>query len=53
MFDPFRFNNTASMHQEGCRGINIEPHPEMYARLQKFRERDIDLNIGIVGKKGR
>jgi FkbM family methyltransferase len=52
-FDPFVLNNTARMYYwEGGRGINIEPNPEMYARLQKFRKHDLNLNIGISNKKG-
>ena len=51
-FDPFLFSNTARMYWEGCRGINIEPNPEMYVRLKKFRVHDINLNIGISNQKG-
>lgn len=51
-FDPFILNNTARFYAEGSRGINIEPNPEMYYRLKKYRKHDINLNIGISNKKG-
>ncbi len=49
---PFHLNNTALFYQKGSRGINIEPNPELYGLLQKFRKDDINLNIGVAGRKG-
>ncbi len=36
----------------GFGGINIEPHPMMFARLQQDRTRDINLNLGISKAAG-
>lgn len=49
---PFSLSNTALFYLTGSRGINIEPDPELFALLQKFRKQDINLNIGISNQKG-
>lgn len=51
-FDPYRFSNTMRFYRRGWHGINIEPDRERWSRFQKTRKRDINLNIGIGGKKG-
>jgi len=49
---PFALNNSALFYQNGSRGINIEPDPELFKLLQKHRSDDINLNIGIAHEKG-
>ena len=44
---PFRFSNTAYFYEKGWTGINIEPTPTAIEDFNKFRNRDINLNIGI------
>jgi len=49
---PYLLNNTALFYQNGSRGINIEPEPELFKLLQKNRKKDVNLNIGIAREKG-
>lgn len=49
---PFQLNNTAHFYQRGFRGINIEPNPYLFTLLEKYREQDINLNIGVADKEG-
>ncbi len=44
---PFYLSNTAYFYNRGCKGINIEPDPFLFAQFLKKRTRDINLNIGI------
>jgi FkbM family methyltransferase len=44
---PYYLSNTALFYNKGCRGINIEPDPELFSKLKQVRKRDINLNIGI------
>lgn len=50
--DPFYLNNTTIFYQKGCRGINIEPDVNLFKNFSKYRQEDINLNIGIGEKKG-
>lgn len=47
---PFRFSNTAHFYELGWCGINIEPTPDAIEPFNKYRKRDINLNIGIGSK---
>jgi FkbM family methyltransferase len=49
---PFIYNNTALFYLDGCRGVNIEPDPNLYSLLVKHRKKDIHLNIAIDSKEG-
>lgn len=49
--DPLRSNNTMRFYKRGWRGINIEPDPECFKRIESKRLEDINLNIGI-GRDG-
>lgn len=49
---PFRYSNTAIFYSSGSRGINIEPDPFLFKKFQKYRKKDINLNIGITDKNG-
>ena len=43
---PKIFSVTKSFYDRGWHGINIEPLPDKYKLLAKFRPRDINLNLG-------
>ena len=47
---PFSGSNTAIFHESGSRGINIEPDPFLFAAFQRFRKRDINLNLGVLDR---
>jgi len=47
---PFYLSNTAYFYGKGCRGINIEPNPDLIKLFYKYRKEDINLNIGISDK---
>ena len=49
---PYYLSNTAYFYEKGCRGINIEPDPELFKLFTKYRKEDINLNIGIGAEKG-
>ncbi len=49
---PYYLNNTAIFYERGCRGINIEPDPDLFSRFEIFRKRDVNLNIGIGEQEG-
>lgn len=44
---PYYLSNTALLHQKGARGINIEPHPQLFRRFLNARKKDTNLNIGV------
>lgn len=44
---PYRFSNTAYFYKKGWQGINIEPTPSLIGFFNRYRKRDINLNIGI------
>ncbi|MEP7269760.1 MAG: FkbM family methyltransferase [Saprospiraceae bacterium] len=44
---PYRFSNTHFFYQKGWRGINIEPNPENFALFRKYRNHDINVNVGV------
>ena len=50
---PYRFSNTLFFYKRGWRGINIEPTPNAVKAFNIFRRRDINLNIGISGKRDK
>lgn len=44
---PYRFNNTVLLSQAGFKGINVEPDPVNFKKLQTSRPSEINLNVGI------
>ena len=44
---PFRFSNTYLFYSKGWRGINIDAAPGSMALFDKYRSRDINLEIGV------
>jgi FkbM family methyltransferase len=49
---PMRFSNTYSFYLKGWRGINIDPEPGSMKLFKKYRDRDINLEVGIAAKAG-
>ena len=50
--DPIILSNTALFYEKGCRGINIEPNPDFYAKLCEARPEDTNLNCGVGVEAG-
>lgn len=50
--DAHYLNNTYIYYAAGGRGVNIEPDPELAAKIRQARPRDANLNIGIGEKEG-
>jgi FkbM family methyltransferase len=48
---PFRFSNTAYYYQKGWQGINIEPSPDLIRKIEHYRKRDINLNLGVANQE--
>jgi len=44
---PFRFSNTYRFYLRGWRGINIDPMPGSMRLFNKFRKRDINLELAV------
>jgi len=44
---PYRFSNTAYFYGKGWRGINIEPSPTLFRAFQRYRKKDININVGV------
>ncbi|MFO0955416.1 MAG: FkbM family methyltransferase [Candidatus Saccharibacteria bacterium] len=51
--DPVKFNNTYLFYLQGCRGVLVEPDPELAKKLKKTRPDDRLLNVGISDKAGK
>lgn len=50
--DPNHISVTKAFYLRGWNGINIEPLPDMYNNLVKYRKKDINLQIGVGKKEG-
>jgi FkbM family methyltransferase len=46
-WDPVQDSVTKHFYDRGWRGINVEPHPEVFARLSAARPRDINLQVAL------
>lgn len=49
---PYRFSNTYWAYECGWRGINIEPNPDMCKLFCRYRDKDINLNLGVSNEEG-
>lgn len=49
---PKRFSNTYFFYKKGWRGINIDAMPGSMRLFNKWRNRDINLEIGVAHKSG-
>src|SRR6185295_4250102 len=45
-------SNTLLFYERGWRGINVEPHPQSFAKLAEFRPRDVNLNVAVSDREG-
>lgn len=50
---PTIISNTALLYKRGCRGINVEPNPNLFTSFTTMRPDDINLNIGVADKSGK
>lgn len=48
--DPYKHSNTALFYLLGCRGVNIEPDPDLFQKFPEKRPQDVNLNVGIAEK---
>ena len=44
---PVRLSNTYLLYQNGWRGVNIEPIPFLFKKIQKCRPLDLNLQLAI------
>lgn len=51
-YDPVDHSVTQHFYEGGWSGINIEPNPAPFARIEAARGRDINLNIGLSNREG-
>ncbi len=49
---PQRFSNTYIFYQQGWRGINVEPNPDLHDLFLKMRPKDINVRTGIAENAG-
>jgi len=45
--DLVELNNILRFHKRGQNGVNIDPLPLLFDRIQRHRPRDIDLNLAV------
>jgi FkbM family methyltransferase len=45
--DPDQASVTRLFYEKGWRGVNVEPNPELLARLKQRRPKDVNLGVGI------
>jgi len=50
---PIRFSNTYYFYQQGWKGINIDPSPNVMEIFRKKRDRDINLEMGVSDRCGQ
>lgn len=51
-FDPVAHSVTKHFYEHGWRGINVEPNPAAFSRLDEGRPRDVNLNLGLSNREG-
>jgi len=50
--DPDQNSVTKAFYERGWRGINVEPAPQWFERLEKARPRDINLQLALGAEPG-
>jgi FkbM family methyltransferase len=50
--DPDQDSVTKAFYERGWRGINVEPAPQWFERLEKARPRDINLQLALGAEPG-
>jgi FkbM family methyltransferase len=51
--EPVADSVTKAFYERGWRGINVEPMPDTFGRLQAARPRDINLQLAVDNFRGR
>lgn len=51
-FHPFRFSNTCLLYPRGWRGINIEPDPDALSLFERYRPRDLNVQMAVASVSG-
>lgn len=51
-YHPFMLSNTCLLYQSGWRGINLEPDPAAFALFEKYRPRDINVQVAVSNIAG-
>ena len=51
-FHPFESSNTCLLYHRGWRGLNIEPDPEGISLFNRYRARDLNLQMAVARKPG-
>ena len=46
-FHPLALSNTYRLYRRGWRGVNIEPNPEGYEDLRRYRQDDVNVNLAV------
>jgi FkbM family methyltransferase len=49
---PFYLSNTAFFYEKGSFGINVEANPFLISKFEKYRTRDLNLNLGVDRTEG-
>ncbi len=49
---PYYISNTALLYQNGSRGVNIEPDPNLFTGINRARRKDMNLNCGVGEREG-
>ncbi|MCT0209043.1 FkbM family methyltransferase [Synechococcus sp. CS-1332] len=49
---PLALSNTAMLYATGCRGINVEPNPDLIGEFYMHRPEDVNLQIAITSYCG-
>jgi FkbM family methyltransferase len=49
---PVYLNNTYLLYRQGCRGVNVEPDPKLFAHFPRIRRGDRNLNVGVGTSEG-
>ena len=49
---PMRFSNTNFFYRRGWSGINIDAMPGSMKKFEKYRRRDINLELGVAQEEG-
>ena len=52
-WDPRQNSITLAFYKRGWRGINIEPDPKAFPKLEATRLRDINLQVALADKVGQ
>ena len=51
-YHPFQYSNTCLFYKKGWSGINIDAKKETIDLFNKYRKRDINLNLGVGAESG-